>query len=203
MRDVLLRYTFVTGRMAAPPIWALGNHQCRFHDYDAAAAARDRPGVSRARHPVRRAVARHRSHGRLPRVHLGHGEVSGTCADARVDRGAAVPPGHDRRSRREDRAGLRRLRGGSRTEPVLQDRGRKALHRPGLAGAHCLSGFRQTRGARLVGVAHCSTRCVRHRRDLERHERARDRRRRAVRDALRSRRRRITVTSAITISTRF
>ena len=33
MRDILEGYTFVTGRMAAPPIWALGHHQCRFHDY--------------------------------------------------------------------------------------------------------------------------------------------------------------------------
>ncbi len=33
MRDVLSGYTFVTGRMAPPPIWALGQHQCRFHDY--------------------------------------------------------------------------------------------------------------------------------------------------------------------------
>ena len=33
MSDILAAYTFVTGRMAAPPIWALGHHQCRFHDY--------------------------------------------------------------------------------------------------------------------------------------------------------------------------
>jgi alpha-glucosidase len=33
MRDILAAYTFITGRMAAPPLWALGHHQCRFHDY--------------------------------------------------------------------------------------------------------------------------------------------------------------------------
>jgi alpha-glucosidase len=33
MREVLSGYTFVTGRMAAPPLWALGHHQCRYHDY--------------------------------------------------------------------------------------------------------------------------------------------------------------------------
>jgi alpha-glucosidase len=33
MDEILADYTFVTGRMAAPPIWALGHHQCRFHDY--------------------------------------------------------------------------------------------------------------------------------------------------------------------------
>jgi alpha-glucosidase len=33
MREILADYTFVTGRMAVPPLWALGHHQCRFHDY--------------------------------------------------------------------------------------------------------------------------------------------------------------------------
>jgi alpha-glucosidase len=33
MADILAAYTFITGRMAAPPLWALGHHQCRFHDY--------------------------------------------------------------------------------------------------------------------------------------------------------------------------
>jgi alpha-glucosidase len=33
MRDILAAFTFVTGRMQAPPIWALGQHQCRYHDY--------------------------------------------------------------------------------------------------------------------------------------------------------------------------
>ena len=33
MREILADYTFVTGRMPMPPLWALGHHQCRFHDY--------------------------------------------------------------------------------------------------------------------------------------------------------------------------
>ena len=33
MPDILAAYTFVTGRMSVPPIWALGHHQCRYHDY--------------------------------------------------------------------------------------------------------------------------------------------------------------------------
>ncbi len=33
LRDALHRYTFLTGRMAAPPIWSLGHHQCRYQDY--------------------------------------------------------------------------------------------------------------------------------------------------------------------------
>jgi alpha-glucosidase len=33
MRSVLAGYTHITGRMRVPPMWALGQHQCRFHDY--------------------------------------------------------------------------------------------------------------------------------------------------------------------------
>lgn len=33
MPSILRAYTQLTGRMAAPPLWALGAHQCRFHDY--------------------------------------------------------------------------------------------------------------------------------------------------------------------------
>ena len=35
LRAVLEAYTFVTGRMPLPPLWSLGHHQCRWHDYDA------------------------------------------------------------------------------------------------------------------------------------------------------------------------
>ncbi len=33
MKEVLEGYTFITGRISPPPIWALGHHQCRWHDY--------------------------------------------------------------------------------------------------------------------------------------------------------------------------
>ncbi|MEA2012539.1 MAG: glycoside hydrolase family 31 protein [Verrucomicrobiota bacterium] len=33
MKDILSEYTWVTGRMQAPPIWALGYHQCRWFPY--------------------------------------------------------------------------------------------------------------------------------------------------------------------------
>jgi len=33
MKDILGRYTELTGRMAAPPLWALGYHQGRWYDY--------------------------------------------------------------------------------------------------------------------------------------------------------------------------
>jgi alpha-glucosidase len=34
--ELLEAYTFLTGRMSLPPLWALGHHQCRWHRYDAA-----------------------------------------------------------------------------------------------------------------------------------------------------------------------
>jgi len=33
MREILRAYTWLTGRMQAPPIWALGHHQCRWKAY--------------------------------------------------------------------------------------------------------------------------------------------------------------------------
>jgi len=36
MRDILEAYTFITGRISLPPIWALGHHQCRWYDYSEA-----------------------------------------------------------------------------------------------------------------------------------------------------------------------
>jgi alpha-glucosidase len=34
MAEILEEYTFLTGRMQPPPMWALGSHQCRWHNYD-------------------------------------------------------------------------------------------------------------------------------------------------------------------------
>lgn len=33
MRDIIVRYTELTGRMELPPLWALGYHQCRYSYY--------------------------------------------------------------------------------------------------------------------------------------------------------------------------
>jgi alpha-glucosidase len=33
LRQVLEGYTWLTGRMGLPPLWALGYHQCRWHEY--------------------------------------------------------------------------------------------------------------------------------------------------------------------------
>ncbi len=37
MGAIIERYTALTGKPAVPPLWALGHHQCRWHDYDEAA----------------------------------------------------------------------------------------------------------------------------------------------------------------------
>lgn len=34
MKQILEGYTWLTGRMQAPPLWALGYHQCRWYPYD-------------------------------------------------------------------------------------------------------------------------------------------------------------------------
>jgi len=34
IKQILQRYTELTGRMSPPPLWALGHHQCRWHDYE-------------------------------------------------------------------------------------------------------------------------------------------------------------------------
>ncbi|HET9207085.1 MAG TPA: glycoside hydrolase family 31 protein, partial [Burkholderiaceae bacterium] len=48
MRDILAGYTWLTGRMLPPPLWALGYHQCRWHHYTQAT--------------IERLAARHRDH---------------------------------------------------------------------------------------------------------------------------------------------
>jgi alpha-glucosidase len=40
MPDILTRYTWLTGRTALPPLWALGYHQCRWFRYTQAAVER-------------------------------------------------------------------------------------------------------------------------------------------------------------------
>ena len=80
--------------------------------------------------------------------------------------------------------GLRSGRGAGRAVP---DRGRRHLPRPGLAGQHRVPGLRHRGGADLVGGAERGPRAVRAGRDLERHERTRDRQHRRHADAVRPR----------------
>ena len=71
MRDILESYTWLTGRMAPPPMWALGHHQCRWHPYTQPEVESLARQYRDKKHPVRHALAGHRLHGWLPRVHLG------------------------------------------------------------------------------------------------------------------------------------
>ncbi len=84
MPAILEAYTWLTGRTAPPPLWALGYHQCRWFDYTQDAVEALGHAAPRARDPVRRAVARHRLHGRLPRLHLEHRAVPGRARHARA-----------------------------------------------------------------------------------------------------------------------
>ena len=101
---------------------------------------------------------------------------------------------------RQVRPRLLGLRPGGRARRAVQDRGRRRLHRSGLAGQHRVPGLRHRGGARLVGRAQRGARAVRPGRHLERHERAGHRRHpagRACGSATGS-----TRTSATTTSTR-
>ena len=73
---------------------------------------------------------------------------------------------------REARARLPGVRRGGRARRAVPDRGRRRLHRPGLARRHRVPRLRHRGGARLVGRAQRRARAVRAGRHLERHERA-------------------------------
>ncbi len=88
--DVLERYTALTGRTPMPPLWALGNQQSRW-SYMSAEEVRSVAAEFRcARDPLRRALPRHRLHGRLPRLHVGRRALPGSGG---ADRGAACRRG--------------------------------------------------------------------------------------------------------------
>ncbi len=97
---------------------------------------------------------------------------------ARAAGRAGLPGDHDHRPGRQARPGLRGLRPGRGAGRALPHRGRRHLHRPGLAGQHRVPRLRHRGGPRLVGRAERRARAVRSGRHLERHERAGDRRHR-------------------------
>ena len=68
----------LTGRIPLPPLWALGNHQCRWGYMTPTRCAGIARGFRERGIPLRRAVPRHRLHGRLPRLHLGPASASRT-----------------------------------------------------------------------------------------------------------------------------
>ena len=83
MPDILAAYTWLTGRASLPPLWSLGYHQCRWHAYTQDAVEALGAAPPRAPRAVRRPVARHRVHGRLPRLHLAPGPLPRRGGDAR------------------------------------------------------------------------------------------------------------------------
>ena len=187
MPDILEAYTWLTGRAAKPPLWALGYHQCRWFDYTQDA--------------VEALGAQHREHG-LPcdalwldidymdgyRVFTWNTERFPDAPGMlqRLDeQGFKVD--HDHRPGREVRARLRGLRPGGRARRAVPHRGRRHLHRPGLAGRHRVPRLRHRGGPRVVGRAERRARAVRPGRHLERHERAGHGRDPARADALRPR----------------
>ena len=82
---VLARYADLTGHMPLPPRWALGYEQSRWSYFPEAQVRYVAERVSRAPHPLRRALARHRLHGWLSRLHLERAALprsrAGCCAN--------------------------------------------------------------------------------------------------------------------------
>ena len=123
-------------------------------------------GVPRARHPVRRALPRHRLHGGLPGLHVGRGAVPGSRGVHLVAGCGWLPGRDDHRSGREGGPGLSRLSRGARERLLLPDvRGRgvpqrrlaRAVRVPGLLqpDARASGGDRCTRGSWMPASRAC------------------------------------------------
>ena len=160
MPAILEAYTWLTGRIAPPPLWALGYHQCRWFDYTQDAVEALGARHRERGHPVRRAVARHRLHGRLPRLHLEHRGLPGRrrrCSSGCASRASAsitiVDPGvkHEPGYAVFDEA-LER-------DVLVPDRGRRHLHRPGLAGQHGVPRLRHARRRARGGASSTPRTC--------------------------------------------
>ena len=70
-RQVVERYTALTGRMPMPPRWSLGFNQCRYSYYPESKVRFIAEQLPRAAHPRGRDLARHPLPGRLHALHLG------------------------------------------------------------------------------------------------------------------------------------
>ena len=150
-RELLDRYTRLTGRTPLPPLWALGNQQSRWSYMDADEVRAHRRRVPRPRHPVRRPVPRHRLHGRLPGLHLGPRALPGPRGvDRRAGR-AGLPGRDDRRPGREGRRALPGLRRGPRARLLLPHARRRRVPQRRLARHVRVPGLHRPRRARVVG----------------------------------------------------
>ncbi len=174
--------------MAAPPLWSLGYHQCRWFDYTADAVEQIAQRHRELDVPCDalwldieymdgyRVFTWNADRFPDPRALLERLAALGFRVITIIDPGVKFDPGYD---------GLR-LR--ARAGRLLPDRGRGRLPRTGLAGQHRVPRLRHRGRADLVGRAQRGAREVRTRGHLERHERAGHRRHLAHGDALRPRR---------------
>ena len=166
--------------MPPPPLWSLGYHQCRWFDYTQDAVEELGRAAPRRRHPVRRPVARHRVHGRLPRLHLEHRHVprrarhAGSAWPSKgfrvitiIDPGVKCDPGYAVFDQAVERDVLCRTEGGDIYIGQV------------WPGNTAFPDFVTEEARDVVGRAQRRARAVRAGRHLERHERARHRRHRA------------------------
>ena len=189
------------GARALPPLWSLGYHQCRWFDYtqDAVEALAQRHRD--ARHPLRRAVARHRVHGRLPRLHLEHRALPRrrrACSSGCREQGFRVD--HDHRSRREVRPGYWVFDQALERDVLCRTEGGDIYIGQVWPGNTAFPDFVTEEARAWWGELNAAHVAVRAGRDLERHERAGDREHPARARCASARGR--TPTSATTTSTR-
>ena len=146
---------------APPPLWALGLPPVPVVRLHPGRGRGDRPAPPGRRDPLRRAVARHRVHGRLPRLHLGPPTASRTrtrCWSGCGEQGfrviTIIDPGvkHD--------PGYAVFDDGRRAGRVLPHRGRRPLHRPGVARQHRVPRLRHRGGARAGGASSTPRTCA-------------------------------------------
>ena len=185
MREILAAYTWLTGRVSLPPLWSLGYHQSRWFAYTQAAVEQMARRHRESRHPLRRALARHRTHGRLPRLHLGRPPVPGRRRYGRHAHRARVSSGHDRGSRRQVRARVLGVRSSPRARRALPDRGWRLFMGQVWPGNTAFPDFATEEARPWWGRLNADHARSGAGRDLERHERARHRGHRPRRDALR------------------
>ena len=134
--DILTAYTGLTGRMAPPPLWSLGYHQCRWAIYTA-----DQVEAIAVQHrdlavPCDALWLDIEYMGRLSGLHLEQGVVPRPGADAVPAPRAGLSGHHHHRPGGEVRPGLPGFRRRGRGRRVLPYPGRGPVRRPSLAGQH-------------------------------------------------------------------
>jgi hypothetical protein len=173
-QEVMTTLGDLTGTIEMPPKWAIGYHQCRY-SYFPDSRVKEVAQTGSARSDSRRChLDGHRLHGRLPLLHLRRRALPRPQGAQRLPRHHRLLQCLDDRPGREERGRLLRPRLRQRDRRLGQDRRRQGdLHRLCLARRVRLPGLHQRGGPPLVGRALRRLHGQRHRRRLERHERAR------------------------------